>query len=345
MIYVFIISTVIFVGVVFYLAQLVVLGLEQRADEDVLGAKDVFGKIIEQKTKAQAEKAKLEREAMQIFTLYDMTKEITRHSNEQEAFNIFRRKLKENVSIEDCQLVHDIGEGPAKGGDFKGGIMPSEYSVFILKSKEKKLGVLLYKGLEAKDKEKFAILAHQFALALRRLKLYKDIETLAITDGLTGVYTRRYFTERFDEEIKRSHDRKSTLSFLMIDADHFKAVNDQHGHLAGDQVLKEISNIIQENVRAIDIVGRFGGEEFCVVLPDTAKEGALVVAERIRKSVEKRLIKAYDSTLRVTLSIGLAIYPSDGKFLEELMDKADWALYRAKSQGRNCVVAFGLYKE
>ena len=338
MIYILIIPTVVFVGVVFYLAQLVVLGLEQRADEDVLGAKDVFGKIIEQKDKAQAEKAKLEQEAMQIFTLYDMTKEITRHSNEQEAFNI-SRKLKENVTIEDCQLVHDIAEG------FKGGVLPSEYAVFVLKSKEKKLGVLLYKGLEPKDKEKFAILAHQFALALRRLKLYKDIETLAITDGLTGVYTRRYFIERFEEEIKRSRLRKSNLAFLMIDADHFKKVNDQHGHLAGDQVLKEIANIIQENVREIDIVGRFGGEEFCVVLPDTDLEGARVVAERIRKSAEKKLIKAYDSTLRVTLSIGLAVYPSDGKLLEELMDKADWALYRAKSQGRNCVVAFGLYQK
>ncbi len=326
-------------GVVFYLAQLVVLELEQRADEDVLGVKDVFGKIIEQKDKAQAEKAKLEREATRIFTLYDMTKEITRHSNEQDAFNIFFKKLKENVVIEDCQLVQDVVEG------LKGVGLPGEYEVFVLKSKEKKLGVLLYKGLEPKDKEKFAILAHQFALALRRLKLYKDIETLAITDGLTGAYTRRYFIERFDEEIKRSLLRKSSLSFLMIDADHFKMVNDRHGHLAGDQVLKEIADIIQENVREIDIVGRFGGEEFCVVLPDTDMEGARVVAERIRKSAEKRLIKAYDSALHVTLSIGLAIYPSDGKFLEELMDKADWALYRAKSQGRNCVVAFGLYQK
>src|SRR5580698_7622254 len=109
MIYILIISTVLFIGVVSYLAQLVVLGLEQRADEDVLGAKDVFGRIIEQKDKAQAEKTKLEREAMQIFTLYDMTKEITRHSNEQDAFNIFRKKLRENVLIEDCQLAQDVG--------------------------------------------------------------------------------------------------------------------------------------------------------------------------------------------------------------------------------------------
>ncbi len=339
MIYVLLILTAVFVGVVFYLAQLVVLGLEQRADEDALGAKNVFGKIIEQKDKAQGEKAKLERDAMQIFTLYDMTKEITRHSNEQEAFEIFRRKLKENVTIEDCQLVQDTAEG------LKTENLPKDCGIFVLKSKEKKLGGLLYKGLDPKDREKFVILAHQFALALRRLKLYKEIETLAITDGLTGVYTRRYFLERFEEEVQRSSLRRAKLSFLMIDADHFKAINDQHGHLTGDMVLKEISNVIRENVREIDIVGRFGGEEFCVVLPETDMEGARVVAERIRKSSEKRSVKAYDNTVQVTLSIGIAMYPSDGKLVEELMDKADWALYRAKSQGRNCVVTFGLYKK
>jgi len=339
MIWVMGITMVVFIGAVFYLAQLVVLGLEQRADEDALGAKEAFGRIIEQKDKAQAEKAKLEKEALQIFTLYDMTKEITRHSQEQEAFSIFFKKLKENVLIEDCQLAQEVHEV------FKGGIVPDDYSVFVLRAKEKKLGVLLYKGLEPRDREKFAILAHQFALALRRLKLLKDIETLAITDGLTGVYTRRYFLERFEEEVKRSQSRKTELSFLMVDADHFKSINDQHGHLTGDAVLREIARIIQENVREIDIVGRFGGEEFCVVLPDTDQSGALVVAERIRKSAEKCLIKAYDSTVRVTLSIGVALFPSDGKQLEELMDKADWALYRAKSQGRNCVVAFGLYQK
>ncbi len=353
MIYILGVLTVVFVCVVFYLAQLIVLGLEQQADEDVLGAKQGFGKIIDQKVQAQAEKTKLEREAAQIFTLYDMTKEITRHYHEQDAFSIFLKKLRENVSFEDCQFaqssmvnlkVADADEETVLEG-LKGTDIPGDYSVFVLKSKEKKLGLLLYKGLDPRDKEKFTILAHQFALALRRLKLYKDIETLAITDGLTGVYTRRYFSERFEEEIKRAAIHKTQLAFLMVDADHFKAINDQHGHLAGDQVLKEITRIIQENVRTIDIVGRFGGEEFCVVLPETDLEGASLVAERIRKSTQKRVIKAYDSTLHVTLSIGLANFPADGKLLEELMDKADWALYRAKSQGRNCVVAFGLYKE
>ncbi len=338
MVYLLIALTIGFIVLVFFLTRLIVVHLEQRSDEEVLRSKETFGKIIDQKDKAHAEKMKLEREAAQIFTLYEMTKEITNHVNEQEAFNIFRRRLKENITVDDCQLLHDIGEAPQAQA-------PNEYSIFVLKSREKKLGVLVYKGVPEQDKEKFTILAHQFALALRRIKLYQEIETLAITDGLTAVYTRRYFMERFEEEIKRSKLRKANTAFLMLDADHFKMINDQYGHLTGDQVLREIANIIKESVREIDLVGRFGGEEFCVVLPDTDLEGATVVAERIRKSAEQKLIKAYDNSLHITLSIGVTIYPSDGKLMEELMDKADWALYRAKSQGRNCVVAFGLYHQ
>ncbi len=334
MIYILLTLTVVFVVVVFYLAKVVVLQLEQRADEEVIRSKETFDKIIGQKDKAFAEKSRLERESTQIFTLYEMTKEISRHFSEQEALQVFRRRLKENITIDDCQLMHDLSDNPN---------IPEDHSIFVLKSKEKKLGVLVYKGVPEKDKEKFVILAHQFALALRRIKLYQDIETLAITDSLTNVYTRRYFMERFDEEIKRCALRKTKLSFLMIDADHFKAVNDQYGHLTGDQVLREIGQIIKESVREIDIVGRFGGEEFCVVLPDSDLEGSRVVAERIRKAAEQKLIKAYDNSLHITLSIGIGVYPTDGKSMEELMDKSDWALYRAKSQGRNCVVAFSLY--
>jgi diguanylate cyclase (GGDEF)-like protein len=217
--------------------------------------------------------------------------------------------------------------------------------VYDLQSKQKKLGHLIYKGVPAKDKEKFFILAHQFALAYQRIKLYKEIETLAITDALTDVYTRRYFMERFEEEMSRAAARKTKVSFLMIDVDHFKKVNDQYGHLTGDEVLKHMGIILKEAVRAIDIAGRFGGEEFCVVLPETDTAGALLVAERIRKSAAARIIKAYDATLRITVSIGIASFPEDGKLPEELIDKADWALYRAKSQGRNCTVAFGMYKQ
>ena len=329
---------VLFVALVFYLAKLVVLQFEQRADEDMLNAKDVYQQYIEQKEKILVEKQRLEKEMLQIFTLYDMTKEITRHFSEIDAFNIFRRKLNENMVIEDCQFFEDIS------GQFKEDSVPAGYAVFTLNSKQVKLGVLVYKGVGAQDQEKFDILAHQFALALRRIRLYRDIERLAITDSLTGVYTRRYFLQRLDEEVKRSALRKTPLAFLMIDVDHFKMINDQYGHLTGDEVLKEIGGVIRDSIRAIDIAGRYGGEEFCVVLPDSDLTGSKAVAERIRVAAEQKMIQAYDNTVHVTLSIGVAVFPQDGGMVEELMDKADWALYRAKSQGRNCVVAFGSYQ-
>jgi diguanylate cyclase (GGDEF)-like protein len=332
-------SMLIFISLMFYLIKVVVFQLEQSADEDVLKSKQTFQNIIEQKDKAYTEKARLEKEAAQIFTLYEMTKSISSHFNEKEAFDIFRQKLSENITIEDCQLVADLGLGSVP----KEKMIPVDYSLFALKSKEESLGFLIYKGVPDKDKDKFNILAHQFALALKRIKLYKDLERLAVTDSLTNIYTRRYFLERFDEEIKRASVKKIKLAFLMLDVDHFKMVNDQYGHLTGDCVLKEMGIIIKENIREIDIAGRYGGEEFCIVLPETDLEGAQMVAERIRRVTEERLIKAYDTSIRITISIGVSTYPAHGKQVEELIDKADWSLYRAKTQGRNCVVAFGQY--
>ncbi len=330
-----IVITIVFIGVMFYLIRIVVFQLEQNADEDILKSKQTFQGIIEQKDKAYAQKNQLEKEAAQIFTLYEMTKNISSYLNEKEAFDIFHQKLKENVTVEDCQLVADLSTKEKEVHD--------GYSIFTLKSKEETLGFLIFKGVPDKEKDKFNILAHQFALALKRIKLYKDLERLAVTDSLTNVHTRRYFLERFDEEIKRAAAKKIKLSFLMLDVDHFKRVNDQYGHLTGDHVLKEVALIIKESIREIDIAGRYGGEEFCVVLPDTDLEGALLVAERIRKATEQRLIKAYDTAIKVTLSIGISTYPANGKQIEELMDKADWSLYRAKAHGRNCVIAFGQY--
>ena len=334
MVYILIIFAIVFVGIVFYLAQVVVMQLEQKADEEVLRSKHSYQDIIEQKAKAITEKNKLERESAQIFTLYEMTKEITRHFDEEDAFNIFKKKLKENITIADCRMQDE---------EHKDDNTLPDYQRFELRSKEKKLGTLLYKGVAYKDKRKFEILAHQFALAFRRIKLYKEIEALAITDALTNVYTRRYLMERFAEEVKRSGVRKSKLAFLMLDVDHFKKINDQYGHLTGDEVLKQVGIILKECIREIDIAGRYGGEEFCVVLPDTDSTAALVVAERIRQAILNKTIKAYDASVTVTISIGLASYPADGKIVEELIDKADWSLYRAKSQGRNCTVAFGMY--
>src|SRR3990167_8373715 len=185
------------------------------------------------------------------------------------------------------------------------------------------------------------ILGHQFALALRRVHLYQEIERTAITDGLTEVYTRRHVLERFREELRRSTSRNIPMYFLMIDVDFFKKFNDQYGHLTGDQILREVGFLIRENIREIDIAGRYGGEEFSVILPDTDHEGAQFAAERIRRAIEETTIKAYDASVKITVSIGTSTFPDDGRKTDELIDKADWALYRAKKMGRNKVCSFG----
>ena len=131
----------------------------------------------------------------------------------------------------------------------------------------------------------------------------------------------------------------------MIDVDHFKNFNDQYGHITGDQILREIGALIRENIREIDIAGRYGGEEFCVILPDTDQQGAQFAAERIRHAAQLADIKAYDATVKITLSICTSTFPDDGKKVDELIDKSDWALYRAKKQGRNAVSSFGVYED
>ncbi|MBF0385813.1 MAG: GGDEF domain-containing protein [Candidatus Omnitrophica bacterium] len=290
----------------------------------------------ERKKRLNEERAGLEDDAVEIFTLYEMTKEITSTITDDDAFKIFKTKLKEHVNFRECllndPLIEEDKELCHKEGVF----------TMTLKDKNQKLGILVIDGVEEKDRETLTILANQFALALRRVKLYEEIEKIAVTDGLTDLSTRRYFFERFAEEIERSKSKKTKLSFLMIDVDFFKKFNDDHGHLAGDQILREVAMIIKESIREIDIAGRYGGEEFCVVLPETDKDGAYFAAERIRASTEKTKIKAYDVTVNATLSIGIATFPDDSKTQEELIDKADWALYRAKKRGRNRVCSFGV---
>ncbi|MBU2258515.1 MAG: GGDEF domain-containing protein, partial [Candidatus Omnitrophica bacterium] len=147
--------------------------------------------------------------------------------------------------------------------------------------------------------------------------------------------------ERFVEEINRSRKFDYSLAFLMIDIDYFKDLNDRYGHLVGDVILKEVSRIIKDNIRQIDILGRYGGEEFCLALPETEKEEARFAAERIREAIEDALIRAYDEDLRITLSVGIAVFPGDAQDTDALIDRADQALYKAKQSGRNKVCIHG----
>jgi len=307
----------------------------RRKREDVIKAQTAYQDLIERSGSVYAEMKKLSERTSEIFTLYEMTREITKSFDEEVAFPIFKEKLKENVRFAECLLLDPESDKPEeleKSGD---------YFLFSLRGKKRLLGTLAIKGLPKEDRETFMILAHQFALVLRRIRLYQEVEKLATTDSLTELRTRRSILDHLQEEIKRSQARKLPMSFVMIDVDYFKKVNDQHGHLTGDQVLREIARIIRESIREIDVAGRYGGEEFCVILPDTDRKGARYVADRIRTAVAQTTITAYDTQVNTTVSIGLATFPHDAREMTELLDKADWALYRSKKNGRNMVCSFG----
>lgn len=328
-----------YVGLVIFCAGRLAAQMETDASARLRQAENIFHKMEDKKKELHQEKTNLQDEAMEIFTLYEITKEITSSLSEGEAIEIFKNKLREHVTFKECRFLDALSK------EVKDLRALEDYFVFTLQSKKMKLGYLAVAGVSEADKEKVMILGHQFALALRRVHLYQEIERIAITDSLTQVHTRRHILERFQEELTRSKARDINLSFLMIDADYFKKYNDQYGHLTGDQILREIGFFISENIREIDIAGRYGGEEFCVILPDTGRQGAQYAAERIRQTAENSTIKAYDTTVKVTVSIGTATFPDDGKKIEELIDKADWALYRAKKQGRNRACSFGVYED
>ena len=334
-----ILGALIFLALFIFTVQKLFAYLEEDAREEIRQAQEVHQDLRKRKEKSSRKMMEAEREANRIFVLYEMTREITKTFSQEEAFSIFKSKLRENLVFEDCLwLTPDSQESQSMKLD-------SASFVFSLNNEKEILGHLFFKGVAALDKDKAMILSHQFALALRRVVLYQKIERIAIHDNLTGVYTRRYVLERFEEELRRAQMRKINLSFLMLDVDFFKNFNDQYGHLTGDEILKETGAIIKAGIREIDIAGRYGGEEFCVVLPDTDLPGALLAAERIRSSVEKASIKAYDTVVKATVSIGAATFPVHGSSRDELLDKADWALYRAKKSGRNRVSSFGVYKE
>ncbi len=175
-------------------------------------------------------------------------------------------------------------------------------------------------------------------LAVQKCLLYREIERLSRTDPSTEVYKRWFFLRRMHEELERSMRLGAQLSLLMIDIDHFKNYNDAYGHQVGDAVLKRVASFLKGNVRAQDLVCRYGGEEFMVGLVQTSVEGAAQVAERIRRSVEAFEFDAGGKKTHITVSLGAASFPSHARNLDDLIARADAALYRAKREGRNRTV-------
>jgi diguanylate cyclase (GGDEF)-like protein len=167
------------------------------------------------------------------------------------------------------------------------------------------------------------------------LAIFQRTERSAVTDGLTGLYNHSFFLQALRQEVLRSKRHGLKASLLLLDLDDFKRVNDEHGHVEGDRVLMKAAATVRESVREIDIAARYGGEEFAVLLPDTTRLGAFVVAERIRSRIQKRLARRRPA---ITVSGGLALFPDDAATPADLIVQADAGLYRAKAAGKNQVL-------
>jgi diguanylate cyclase (GGDEF)-like protein len=205
-----------------------------------------------------------------------------------------------------------------------------------------KLGILALdsakKGaFDVEDVQPLESVADICAAAIQNANYFERAKELAYIDGLTGIHNRRYFEMRISEELERAQRFQGRMSVIMIDIDHFKRVNDEFGHLLGDEVLRSVSLILKQQLRKMDMVCRYGGEEFAVVVPETTGENALRVAEKLRRQVESFDFPGVPRP--VTISCGVADFPTQGLTRDEVVAAADSALYLAKQAGRNRVKA------
>jgi len=270
----------------------------------------------------------LDKRFQDTLALYELTKDICQSLDEDKVFAIFNKNLKKYIAIGDCRYIKDNADL----------IKYKNYTILpLILDGNKIAGYLAVDRILPTDKDKFGILTQQFLIGLRRALLYRKVQDLTISDALTSVYCRRYFLERFNEELKRSRKNKLSLTFLMLDIDNFKQFNDRYGHLVGDAILRQVSKTIILAVRQIDFIGRYGGEEIAIVLTETNSQQANFAAERIRQSIAEQVIKVYDEALKVTVSIGVSTYPDNALDMQHLIEMADQALYLAKETGKNKV--------
>jgi diguanylate cyclase (GGDEF)-like protein len=189
------------------------------------------------------------------------------------------------------------------------------------------------------DERIFSILAGSAGLAIENARLHQKTQELTVVDDLTGLYNYRYFIRKLGTELMRASRYRQSLSLIMIDIDWFKRCNDTYGHLFGNLVLRDIARRTRESVREVDVVCRYGGEEFAAILPQTKKEDARMIGERIRQKVESAefVSETKESRVRITVSLGVASFPENGETSKELIESVDQALYLAKGQGKNLV--------
>lgn len=211
-----------------------------------------------------------------------------------------------------------------------------------LRTRDENMGILMVDNLLSQQiipPEQVTILtavAGQLGMAIKNARLFQGVEELSITDGLTNLYLMRYFRQRLKEEFYRAERTHGQLSMMIMDVDHFKRFNDTYGHQVGDTILSTIAERLLANARKVDLAARYGGDEFVILLPDTAADEALLLADRLHQAISREPLTLSDNRqVHFTVSIGVATYPTHAASTDELMRHADEALYWIKSHGRN----------
>jgi len=213
---------------------------------------------------------------------------------------------------------------------------------YPLERRGEKIGVLevLNKkegGFTPADRRIVEAMIGPLSVALRTVAMFEHSERLTVTDDLTKLYNYRYLMRYLEAEVKRCLRYKKKVSLLFVDIDGFKRINDTFGHLVGSRALAEMGQVFKKILRETDVVGRYGGDEFVIVLPETPLNGAMVIAERIRKKVEDYEFASQELRIRLTVSLGVANCPKHTLTAEGLIKKADAAMYRAKEISKNSI--------
>ena len=225
-------------------------------------------------------------------------------------------------------------------------------SIPLKLSNNKVIGVLnLHKretnAFKEHEKTLFCDVAQDIAHTIERAKLYEKAQKESISDYLTKLYTRKYFLDTCYREHNKAERYEGIFSVIIADIDYFKYLNDTYGHSFGDEILKKLAYILKSNVREMDVVSRYGGEEFAILLPGTEKVNATLIAEKLRATVEKELVIVSSSgeAEKTTITAGISTYPQDGKTVEEIIAAADKFLYIGKEHGRNRVIHTALFEQ
>jgi diguanylate cyclase (GGDEF)-like protein len=326
--------------------------LRRRYNENLSGLVNELSALKKDSEVAKLTLSSNEKAIKNILHIYELSKDIAAHVDLEKMFNLITKSLDEQFAIKDVAVKISEGNKIFQKGlstnideNIKNQKIVNNIIYIPMFIGEKQLGIISMKipPLYEKDNEFFdeiSAFVEELNPAIQRAILYSKVESMSRTDGLTGLYRRGYFNERLKEEEFRAKRWNGRFSILMMDIDHFKRVNDNYGHQAGDTVLKTISEILKDSIYETDFAARYGGEEFVVIFPQTDPSGLKIKADKIRKKIEETEITVGLEKLKVTSSFGIAHFPKDGTVASEVLRKADMSLYKSKETGRNKVTEF-----